>query len=1132
MHGLEVEPRSYEQIINLPQFIDMIRQYLEEYNEGVKNKMKLVMFLDACDHVSRISRCIRQPLGNAFCLGVGGSGRQSLSKLATYICNYKLFQIEVVKGYNMQNWREDVKKVLLQAGADNKATTFLFCDTQIINEQMLEDINGILNAADVPNLYKKEDFEIIMEVGEKECNSRGIAPTTMNRFTCYVNRVKMNIHMDIAMSPLGEIFRNRLRKFPSLVNCCTLDWFTEWPEEALREVAHGDMAESDTTLEKEHLDNCVEMFVMMHQNVEKKSAEFLENLRRHNYVTPTSYLELLTTYKKVFADKQKELIFKKNRLSRGLQVLADASVEIDKLKDMLDKKQPELEKTKAEVAETKEALAVDKADADEERAVVAEQEAKATEQEAEANALKEAAEAELTKAAPLLEEATRVLKELKVDDFYILNSFISPSPTVVIGMELSCIMMGLKPKKNIPKRATNDTGGYFDCAKSNLLSKPKEFRQSMIDYDKDNIPEPIVRKATAILESPDFTIEKVKSASSALVAIHKWVNAMIQYHELLKIVNPKRAKVAEMKEQLAIVSADLAEKRQRLKEVDERIEELERMFREKVNQEEALTKEIEECNKKLERAGKLISGLQGEKTRWTNTVKQYEVEFGLLVGNCLIAAGMVAYAGPFTSIYRTELEDAWRSRIEELKIPHQKGTTMMGLLEDKVRTKIWTAAGLPNDNLSIENAIIMFRSRRWPLMIDPQNQANKFIKKLGSSESEAGLDVMKASNPNLLRTLELGIQTGKMVLIENVGEELDPALEPILLQQKVKSGAGWNIKIGDKDIAYDDNFKFFMTTTLPNPHYSPETSVKVTLLNFAITPFGLEEQMLNQFVLQEMPDLQKKKDSIVQQNAQAAKTLAEIEDKILEGLTKNSEISAILEDDELINILAESKQTSDDINQRMIESEETEKEIDLTRESYRSVAFRASLLFFCIIDLSIIDPMYQYSLQWFSHLFGASIDNSPKPEGVQERSKALNDYFTLLLYENVCSSLFEKHKLQFSFMLTVKILFGDEKIDQNEWRYYLAGPSGEIDVPPNPTEWLGELEWTEVYKLVHGTKDLPIFKGFVEYFLKDHGAFKQMFDSKEPELEELPGGWNDKLNSFQKMIVLKAIRPDKITPAI
>jgi len=457
---------------------------------------------------------------------------------------------------------------------------------------------------------------------------------------------------------------------------------------------------------------------------------------------------------------------------------------------------------------------------------------------------------------------------------------------------------------------------------------------------------------------------------------------------------------------------------------------------------------------------------------------------------------------------------------------------MMGLLEDKVKTKIWTAASLPNDNLSIENAIIMFKSRRWPLMIDPQNQANKFIKKLGVDESDVGLDVMKTSNPNLLRNLELGIQTGKWVLIENVGQELDPALEPILLQQKTKSGGGWSLKLGDKVIAYDDHFRFFMTTTLPNPHYSPETSVKVTLLNFAITPFGLEEQMLNQFVLQEMPDLQKKKDTIVQQNAQSAKTLREIEDKILEGLTKNKEISAILEDDELINILADSKQTSDDINQRLIESEETEKEIDLTRESYRAVAFRASLLFFCIIDLAIIDSMYQYSLQWFSHLFGIAIDSSPKPEGVTERSKALNDYFTLLLYENVCRSLFEKDKTQFSFMLTIKILFGDNQVDPLEWRYFLAGPSGEVDVPPNPTDWLGDLEWIEIYKQVYGTKDLPIFKGFLEYFMKEHHKFKTLFDVKDPELEPLPGDWDDKLNSFRKMIVLKAIRPDKITQAI
>lgn len=123
-------------------------------------------------------------------------------------------------------------------------------------------------------------------------------------------------------------------------------------------------------------------------------------------------------------------------------------------------------------------------------------------------------------------------------------------------------------------------------------------------------------------------------------------------------------------------------------------------------------------------------------------------------------------------------------------------------------------------------------------------------------------------------------------------------------------------------------------------------------------------------------------------------------------------------------------------------------------------------MFFTIIDLSAIDPMYQYSLQWFSSLFGSSIDNSPKSKQniAEERIEILNNHFTLSLYENICRSLFEKHKLLFSLILCVKILFGDNKMDADEWRFFLAGPTGKIDIPPNPTDWLGDLEWGETYK--------------------------------------------------------------------
>lgn len=239
----------------------------------------------------------------------------------------------------MSNWRENLKTCLMQAGVDGKPTTFLFCDTQIINEQMVEDINNVLNSGDVPGLYKNEDFEGIFNVGKGECLRRNIPLNKMNMFSCYLGRVKQNIHIVLAFSPLGEIFRTRLRKFPSLVNCCTIDWFTEWPEEALMNVAKGLIADSDLNLGDDE-DLCVDMFKIMHQSVERKSKKFLDELRRRNYVTPTSYLELLNTYKSVLIERKKYFGDAKRRLERGLEVLYEAAIEVAKLRENLEKQGP------------------------------------------------------------------------------------------------------------------------------------------------------------------------------------------------------------------------------------------------------------------------------------------------------------------------------------------------------------------------------------------------------------------------------------------------------------------------------------------------------------------------------------------------------------------------------------------------------------------------------------------------------------------------------------------------------------------------------------------------------------------------------------------------------------------------
>jgi dynein heavy chain len=302
-------------------------------------------------------------------------------------------------------------------------------------------------------------------------------------------------------------------------------------------------------------------------------------------------------------------------------------------------------------------------------------------------------------------------------------------------------------------------------------------------------------------------------------------------------------------------------------------------------------------------------------------------------------------------------------------------------------------------------------------------------------EENKSLKIVKQNQGNFVRTVENAVQFGNPVLLENVGESLDPILEPILLKQIIQSGGVATIRLGDNTIEYDNNFRLYITTKLSNPHYPPELCVKVNLLNFMATAEGLQDQMLGRVVAMEQRELELQRQQLIVEDAENQRQLKEIEDKIL-FLLKNAE-GNILDDEVLIDTLADSKKTSNIIQEKVKVADLTQARIAKVRLGYIPVAYQASQLFFCIADLASVDPMYQYSLDWYISLYENAIEVAEKAKNLEDRLKSLNDCFTYLIYKNVCRSLFEKDKLLFSFLLTAKIMLGQQTLDPAELRFFL-----------------------------------------------------------------------------------------------
>ncbi|XP_029794387.1 dynein heavy chain 6, axonemal [Suricata suricatta] len=1129
--GADKTDRIYDDMPDLEKIANVLQDYLDDYNLINPKEVKLVFFQDAIEHVSRIARMIRQERGNALLVGVGGTGKQSLTRLGAHICGYKCLQIELSRGYNYDSFHEDLRKLYKMAGVDDKNMVFLFTDTQIVVEEFLEDINNILNSGEVPNLFEKDELEQVLAATRPKAKEVGISEGNRDEvFQYFISRVRQKLHIVLCMSPVGEAFRSRCRMFPSLVNCCTIDWFVQWPREALLSVSKTFFSNVDTGKEelKEKLSL---MCVNVHLSVSSMAERYYTELRRRYYTTPTSYLELINLFLTMLSEKKKQLVSACDRVKNGLTKLLETNVLVDKMKLELSALEPILLQKSQDVEALMDKLAVDQENADQVRSVVQEDEAIAKVKAEETQAIADDAQRDLDEALPALDAANKALDSLDKADISEIRVFTKPPDLVMTVMEAISILLNAKPDWPTAKQLLGD---------SNFLRR-------LLEYDKENIKPQILAKLQKYINNPDFVPEKVEKVSKACKSMCMWVRAMDLYSRVVKEVEPKRQKLRAAQAELDITMATLREKQALLKKVENQIQALQDKYDKGVNEKESLAKTMALTKARLIRAGKLTAALEDEQVRWEESIQKSSEEISNIIGNVFIAAACVAYYGAFTAQYRQSLIEYWIQDCLSLEIPINPSFSLINILGDPYEIRQWNTDGLPRDTISTENGILVTQGRRWPLMIDPQDQANRWIR---NKEGKSGLKIIKLTDTNFLRTLENSIRLGLPVLLEELRETLDPALEPILLKQTFMSGGRMLIHLGDSDIDYDKNFRFYMTTKLPNPHYLPEVCIKVTIINFTVTKSGLEDQLLSDVVRLEKPELEEQRIKLIVRINTDKNQLKTIEEKILKMLFTSE--GNILDNEELIDTLQDSKITSGAIKIRLKEAESTEIMINVAREKYRPVATQGSVMFFVIASLSEIDPMYQYSLKYFKQLFNTTIETSVRSDDLEERMGILLEQTLLAAYVNVSRGLFEQHKLIYSFMLCVELMQQRESLTDAEWNFFLRGSAGlEKERPPKPgVPWLHDAMWFACCDL---EESFPVFKGLTQYILLHPiciqiGSFETYINPHEwegytklKEEEELMteeketkshNSWHPVLSSFQKLLLIKCCKEEKVVFAL
>ncbi|TQS39101.1 hypothetical protein Golomagni_00379 [Golovinomyces magnicellulatus] len=1002
----------------------------EKLREFVKARLKtfceeeldvsLVLFNDVLEHVLRIDRVFRQPQGHLILIGVSGSGKTTLSRFVAWMNGLKVFQIKVHGKYSAEDFDEDLRNVLRRSGCKGEKICFIMDESNVLDSGFLERMNTLLANAEVPGLFEGDELAALMTACKEGAQRQGLLLDSQDElYKWFTQQIVQNLHIVFTMNPPEDGLSSKAATSPALFNRCVLNWFGDWSDQALFQVGM-DLTQSidldragftapdsipvayrELNLPASHRETIINSMVYIHQSLHRFNLRLYKQQGRVTYLTPRHFLDFVAQFLKLYEEKREDLEEQQRHLNVGLEKLRNT---VDKVRDLrisLAEKSDELKQKKDEANEKLHRILGDQKETETRKSTSLEIQAALEIQETEIAERREIVLNDLAKAEPAVLEAAKSVQNIKRQHLTELRSMSNPPQGVKLALDAVCTLLGHKVDN---WKAVQAVVRRDDFIANIVLYKNEEKMTKSLR----------VKMRNEFLSNEYFTFEKVNRASKACGPLVQWVQAQVEYSEILDRVGPLRNEVAMLEDRALETKAQAQSVEDTIKSLEESILKYKSEYGGLISQAEVIKNEMSRVQFKVDRSVRLLESLSSERTRWETSSKSFETQIVTLVGDVLVAAAFLAYSGLYDQQFRKNMMDDWLNQLQLSGICYEQHNPVTEYLSNADERLGWYEYSLPVDDLCTENAIILKRFNRYPLIIDPSGRVVEFLQK---EIKDQRLTVTSFLDDSFVKQLESSLRFGNPILIQDA-EYLDPILNHVLNKEYQKTGGRVLIQLGKQEIDFSPAFKIYLSTRDPSATFPPDVCSRTTLVNFTVTQSSLQTQSLNEVLKSERPDVDERRSNLTKLQGEFKVHLRQLEKQLLQAL--NESRGNILDDDKVIETLENLKKEAAEISTKMSKTEGVMAEVDEITLQYSVIARSCSAVFAVLEQLHYLNHFYQFSLQYFIDIFHSVLHENKRLANETDhnvrRDIIIEDLF-IAAYHRTSLGLLQKDKITFAMLL-------------------------------------------------------------------------------------------------------------------